>query len=268
MKIVISPAKTINETSPLPTERYSSAIFTKEIAEVHGALQPLSPQKLSALMSISPKLAELNWQRNQVFTMPLTPQNARPALFAYDGDADRCLAVDENGNVVDGDGILYVCGKYMKENSTLLHNTVVTTVMSNFGLYKAFDRDGIAYEKTQVGDKYVYENMSANGHCLGGEQSGHIIFSKNATTGDGILTSLKIMEVMLEKKETLGKLVSEYKVFPQVLKNIRVTDKEEAVKLYPVVQKMLDKLAKTNIIHQNKAANLKSALCKHVAALG
>lgn len=148
--------------------------------------------------------------------------------FAYDGDADRCLAVDENGNVVDGDGILYVCGKYMKENSTLLHNTVVTTVMSNFGLYKAFDKDGIAYEKTQVGDKYVYENMSANGHCLGGEQSGHIIFSKNATTGDGILTSLKIMEVMLEKKETLGKLVSEYKVFPQVLKNIRVTDKEEA----------------------------------------
>ena len=124
--------------------------------------------------------------------------------FAYDGDADRCLAVDSEGKLVDGDKILYVCGKYMKEQGTLVNNTVVTTVMSNFGLYKAFERDGISYEKTAVGDKYVYENMSQNGHCLGGEQSGHIIFSKHATTGDGILTSLKLMEVILEKKETLA----------------------------------------------------------------
>ena len=116
--------------------------------------------------------------------------------FAYDGDADRCMAVDERGNVVDGDAILYLCGCYMKDNSQLDTNTVVTTVMSNIGLYKAFDKAGIAYEKTAVGDKYVYENMSKNGHRLGGEQSGHIIFSKYATTGDGILTSLKIMEVM------------------------------------------------------------------------
>ena len=121
--------------------------------------------------------------------------------FAYDGDADRCLAVDSEGKLVDGDKILYVCGKYMKEQGTLVNNTVVTTVMSNFGLYKAFEREGISYEKTAVGDKYVYENMSQNGHCLGGEQSGHIIFSKHATTGDGILTSLKLMEVILEKKE-------------------------------------------------------------------
>ena len=126
--------------------------------------------------------------------------------FAYDGDADRCLAVDSEGKLVDGDKILYVCGKYMKEQGTLVNNTVVTTVMSNFGLYKAFEREGISYEKTAVGDKYVYENMSQNGHCLGGEQSGHIIFSKHATTGDGILTSLKLMEVILEKKETLAKL--------------------------------------------------------------
>ena len=119
--------------------------------------------------------------------------------FAYDGDADRCLAVDSEGKLVDGDKILYVCGKYMKEQDTLVNNTVVTTVMSNFGLYKAFEREGISYEKTAVGDKYVYENMSQNGHCLGGEQSGHIIFSKHATTGDGILTSLKLMEVILEK---------------------------------------------------------------------
>lgn len=145
--------------------------------------------------------------------------------FAYDGDADRCIAVDENGNVVDGDAILYICGKYMKENGSLVNNVVVTTVMSNFGLYKAFDREGIAYEKTAVGDKYVYENMSQNGNCLGGEQSGHIIFSKHATTGDGILTSLKVMEVMLEKKQSLGKLVSELAIFPQVLKNVRVHDK-------------------------------------------
>lgn len=148
--------------------------------------------------------------------------------FAYDGDADRCIAVDENGEVVDGDRIMYVCGKYMKEQGSLVNNTIVTTIMSNFGLYKALDREGIAYEKTAVGDKYVYENMSANSHCLGGEQSGHIIFSKNATTGDGILTSLKVMEAMLEKKQSLGKLASEVEIFPQVLKNVKVKDKKAA----------------------------------------
>lgn len=148
--------------------------------------------------------------------------------FAYDGDADRCLAVDENGEVVDGDKIMYICGKYMKEQGTLVNNTVVTTIMSNFGLYKAFEREGINFEKTAVGDKYVYENMAQNGHCLGGEQSGHIIFSKNATTGDGILTSLKVMEVILEKKQTLGKLASEIQIYPQVLKNVKVKSKAEA----------------------------------------
>ena len=148
--------------------------------------------------------------------------------FAYDGDADRCLAVDENGEVVDGDKIMYICGKYMKEQGTLVNNTVVTTIMSNFGLYKAFEREGINFEKTAVGDKYVYENMAQNGHCLGGEQSGHTIFSKNATTGDGILTSLKVMEVILEKKQTLGKLASEIQIYPQVLKNVKVKSKAEA----------------------------------------
>lgn len=148
--------------------------------------------------------------------------------FAYDGDADRCIAVDGKGNVVDGDVIMYICGKYMKEQGTLFNNTVVTTIMSNFGLYKAFEREGIAYEKTAVGDKYVYENMASTGNCLGGEQSGHIIFSKHATTGDGILTSLKVMEVVLEKKQTLEKLASEVDIYPQVLKNVRVKDKKEA----------------------------------------
>lgn len=148
--------------------------------------------------------------------------------FAYDGDADRCIAIDGNGQVVDGDVILYVCGKYMKEQGTLVNNTVVTTIMSNFGLYKAFDREGILYEKTVVGDKYVYENMSQKGNCLGGEQSGHIIFSKYETTGDGIVTSLKVMEVMLEKKQSLAKLASEVEIFPQVLKNVRVADKTAA----------------------------------------
>lgn len=146
--------------------------------------------------------------------------------FAYDGDADRCLAVDENGNLIDGDMILYICGKYMRETGKLSNDTVVTTVMSNIGLYKAFDREGIKYEKTNVGDKYVYENMVQNGHSLGGEQSGHIIFSKHATTGDGILTSLKIMEVLLEKKTTLGTLASEVKIYPQLLQNLKVTDKD------------------------------------------
>ena len=148
--------------------------------------------------------------------------------FAYDGDADRCIAVDGKGNVVDGDVIMYICGKYMREQGTLFNNTVVTTIMSNFGLYKAFEREGIAYEKTAVGDKYVYENMAATGNCLGGEQSGHIIFSKHATTGDGILTSLKVMEVVLEKKQTLEKLASEVDIYPQVLKNVRVKDKKQA----------------------------------------
>ena len=171
--------------------------------------------------------------------------------FAYDGDADRCLAVDENGNIVDGDGILYICGKYMKEQGLLKNNKVVTTVMSNFGLYKALDREGIEYEKTAVGDKYVYENMVTNGNCLGGEQSGHIIFSKHATTGDGILTSLKVMEVILEKKESLGKLVSELEIFPQVLKNVRVHDKtaaqdDEAVKAE--VEKVAQRLGESGRI--------------------
>lgn len=171
--------------------------------------------------------------------------------FAYDGDADRCLAVDSEGKLVDGDKILYVCGKYMKEQDTLVNNTVVTTVMSNFGLYKAFEREGISYEKTAVGDKYVYENMSQNGHCLGGEQSGHIIFSKHATTGDGILTSLKLMEVILEKKETLAKLADEVQIYPQVLKNVRVKNKEAAQADRDVqaeVQKVSDALGDTGRI--------------------
>ena len=148
--------------------------------------------------------------------------------FAYDGDADRCLGVDEKGNVITGDHILYIYGKYMKERGKLLGNTVVTTVMSNFGLYKAFDEAGIDYAKTKVGDKYVYEYMMMNGCRLGGEQSGHIIFSKYASTGDGILTSLKMMEVMMAKKKTMSQLCDGLTIYPQVLKNIRVTDKAEA----------------------------------------
>ena len=148
--------------------------------------------------------------------------------FAYDGDADRCLCVDEKGNIITGDHILYIYGCYMKERGKLLGNTVVTTVMSNFGLYKAFDELGIGYAKTAVGDKYVYEYMMMNGCRLGGEQSGHIIFSKYASTGDGILTSLKMMEVMIAKKKTMSQLCEGLTVYPQVLKNIRVTDKTTA----------------------------------------
>ena len=148
--------------------------------------------------------------------------------FAYDGDADRCLAVDEKGQIITGDHILYICGRHMKEMGELPHNTVVTTVMSNFGLYRAFDRLGIRYAKTAVGDKYVYEYMSKNGCALGGEQSGHIIFSKYASTGDGILTSLKIMEAMMAKKKTLSQLCEGFTFYPQVLKNVRVADKAAA----------------------------------------
>lgn len=145
--------------------------------------------------------------------------------FAFDGDADRCICVDEKGNIVDGDTILYVYGSYLKERGKLYGNKVVTTIMSNFGLYKALDKIGIAYEKTAVGDKYVYENMVQNGYRLGGEQSGHVIFIKYATTGDGILTAIKMMEVMLEKKMTLSELSAPYQIYPQVLENVRVKDK-------------------------------------------
>lgn len=158
----------------------------------------------------------------------LVVEKGLDAGFAYDGDADRCLCVDEKGNVLTGDHILYICGKYLKENGWLLNNTVVTTVMSNFGLYKAFDELGIEYAKTAVGDKYVYDYMRENNNRLGGEESGHIIFSKYASTGDGILTSLKMMEVMMAKKQPLSKLAEDFEVYPQVLKNVRVKDKPAA----------------------------------------
>ena len=162
--------------------------------------------------------------------------------FAYDGDADRCLCVDEKGNVVTGDHILYIYGLYMKERGKLLNNTVVTTVMSNFGLYKALDKVGIGYEKTKVGDKYVYENMVENGHRIGGEQSGHIIFTKYATTGDGILTSLKLMEVMLAKEKPMSELAAPVVFYPQVLKNVRGKSKPEAQN-DPDVQAAVKKVA-------------------------
>ena len=148
--------------------------------------------------------------------------------FAYDGDADRCLCVDEKGNVITGDHILYIYGLYMKERGKLLNNKVVTTIMSNFGLYKAFDKVGIEYDKTQVGDKYVYENMVQTGNRIGGEQSGHIIFTKYATTGDGILTSLKMMEVLLAKEKPMSELAAPVVFYPQVLKNVRVKSKPDA----------------------------------------
>lgn len=148
--------------------------------------------------------------------------------FAYDGDADRCLCVDEKGNVITGDHILYIYGRYMKERGKLINNTVVTTIMSNFGLYKAFDEIGVEYAKTAVGDKYVYEYMKEHECCLGGEQSGHIIFSKYASTGDGILTSLKIMQVIMSRQKKLSELAAPFVVFPQVLENVRVKDKSAA----------------------------------------
>lgn len=171
--------------------------------------------------------------------------------FAYDGDADRCLCVDEKGNVVDGDAILYVYGRYMKEREKLITNTVVTTVMSNFGLYKAFDELGIGYAKTAVGDKYVYEYMQKNGCRLGGEQSGHIIFSKYASTGDGILTSLKMMEVMMAKKMKMSQLTEDLHIYPQVLVNVKVKDKavtQTDKDVQDAVKKVVDALGDTGRI--------------------
>ena len=169
-------------------------------------------------------------------------ENELDVGFAYDGDADRCLCVDEKGNVISGDHILYILGKHMKEHGQLDNNTVVTTVMSNFGLYKAFDDAGIDYAKTKVGDKYVYEHMVKHNCRLGGEQSGHIIISKYATTGDGILTSLKVMEVMLDQKKPLSRLCDGLNIYPQVLKNVRVKSKPEA-RNDPAVQAAVDGVA-------------------------
>ena len=171
--------------------------------------------------------------------------------FAYDGDADRCLCVDEKGNVVSGDAILYVYGRYMKERGKLLTNTVVTTVMSNFGLYKAFDALDIEYAKTAVGDKYVYEYMMQNGCRIGGEQSGHIIFSKYASTGDGILTSLKMMEVIMARKKKLSELTADLAIYPQVLENVRVHDKAAAqadVDVQAAVERVAEALGDTGRI--------------------
>ena len=169
-------------------------------------------------------------------------ENGMNVGFAYDGDADRCLCVDENGNVVNGDHILYIYGRYMKKRDKLLNNTVVTTVMSNFGLYKAFDELGINYAKTKVGDKYVYEYMTEHDCRLGGEQSGHIIFSKYATTGDGILTRLKIMEAMIANKAKLSELAAPLKIYPQMLINVRVASKPEAQN-DPIVKAKVEEVA-------------------------
>ena len=162
--------------------------------------------------------------------------------FAYDGDADRCLAVDEKGNVVTGDHIIYMYGCYMKERGKLINNKVVATIMSNFGLFKALDKAGIEYDKTSVGDKYVYENMVKTGNRIGGEESGHIIFSKYATTGDGILTSLKMMEVMLAKEKPMSELAAPMVMYPQVLKNVKVKSKPDA-KNDPDVQNEVSKVS-------------------------
>lgn len=171
--------------------------------------------------------------------------------FAYDGDADRCLCVDEKGNVITGDHILYIYGRYMKERGKLLTNTVVTTVMSNFGLYKAFDELGIDYAKTAVGDRYVYEYMMKNGNRIGGEQSGHIIFTKYASTGDGILTSMKMMQVLIDRKKPLSELAAPLKIYPQVLENVRVKDKAAAQAdpdVQAAVQRVTEKLGETGRI--------------------
>jgi len=169
-------------------------------------------------------------------------ENKLDVGFAFDGDADRCLAVDEKGNVVDGDAIMYIIARHMQEKDKLDGTKVVTTVMSNIGLYKALDVLGIGYEKTAVGDRYVYENMRENGHFIGGEQSGHIIFGKHANTGDGLLTAIKLMEVMLDKKETMSALTADLKIYPQLLKNVIVDDKDGTLN-DPVVQAAADKVS-------------------------
>ena len=178
-------------------------------------------------------------------------ENRLDVGFAFDGDADRCIAVEENGQVINGDHILYVLATHMKQNGNLTNNTVVTTVMSNLGLYRALDEAGIRYEQTTVGDRYVYENMQQNGHCIGGEQSGHVILSKYATTGDGILTAIKVMEAVISSKLPLSKLAEPVRMMPQVTRNIRVADKAAVrnnAKVQSSVEAVREKLGKTGRI--------------------
>lgn len=202
----------------------SASSIAKNVFDALGAKTFVMNQEPDGI-NINKNCGSTHMEQLQKFVI----ENGLDVGFAYDGDADRCMAVDENGNLVDGDLILYVCGKYLKNHGQLPGNTVVTTVMSNMGLYKAFDEENIHYEKTAVGDKYVGENMRANGYGLGGEESGHIIFSKHAVTGDGILTSLKVMEAMLEQKETLGNLIKPVIIFPKLLVNVKVKDKDEVL---------------------------------------
>ena len=202
----------------------SASAIAKNVFDALGAKTFVIHQEPDG-MNINKDCGSTHIEQLQKFVL----ENGLDVGFAYDGDADRCMAVDEHGNIVDGDLILYVCGKYLKSQGQLPGNTVVTTVMSNMGLYEAFDKEGICYEKTAVGDKYVSENMRTNGYGLGGEESGHIIFSKHAVTGDGILTSLKVMEAILEQKETLGNLIKPVHIFPKLLVNVRVKNKEEVL---------------------------------------
>lgn len=198
----------------------SAWMIAKSVFDALGAKTYVINNEPNGL-NINTKCGSTHMEGLQKFVV----ENGLDVGFAFDGDADRCLCVDEKGNVIDGDAIIYIYGHYLKERGKLTGNKVVTTVMSNFGLYKALEKAGIQYEQTAVGDKYVYENMVQNGYRLGGEQSGHIIFKKYATTGDGILTAIKMMEVMLEKKTSLSELAAPYHAYPQVLENVRVTDK-------------------------------------------
>lgn len=208
----------------LDTANGASYIIAKSVFDALGAKTYIINNDPDGF-NINTECGSTHIEKLQAFVK----ENNLDVGFAYDGDADRCLCVDDKGEIVDGDKILYVCGRYLKDKGELNNNTVVTTVMSNLGLYKAFDKKGINYEKTAVGDKYVFENMMENGHSIGGEQSGHIIFSKYATTGDGVLTSLMIMEVILGRKVKLSELFNSLTIFPQLLVNIKVTSKDDVM---------------------------------------
>lgn len=220
----------------LPTKSFKDVKVGLDCA--NGSAHQIAPAVFNALgaktyvLGAEPDGTNINFQcgstsveRLQVFVL----EKGLDIGFAYDGDADRCIAVDDKGRIVDGDGILFVIGRYLKRRGGLKDDVLVTTVMSNLGLYLALEREGISYLKTDVGDKYVSEAIVKGDYSLGGEQSGHVIFSKYATTGDGVLTSLKMMEAMLDEKKRLSELCEELVLYPQLLKNLTVTDKNQAV---------------------------------------
>ncbi len=235
-------------------ENYNTDDFVVAIDTANGATSVVAEKVFTALgikhyiMNNTPNGININQNCGSTHLDMLKKyvvENNCNLGIAYDGDGDRCLAVDENGNEIDGDRLLAIISNYMKEKGTLKNNTVVATVMSNLGLKKYAESNGLNFVQTKVGDRYVLEEMLKNGYNIGGEQSGHIIFLDYNPTGDGILTSLMLIKIMLEKGLAISKLCDIIRIYPQVLINAKVnSDKKYDFDKDPEIKSEMEKLEK------------------------